>query len=399
MYRSIMLPLKDCTHIYSAVRTPIGKLNGSLSSVPAVELAAVAIQEALRRSGIPNGKISEVILGNVLPAGVGQAPARQAALKSGLPYTVGATTINKVCGSGLKAVMLADQAIRLQEAEFVVAGGMENMSLAPFLMMDVRKGYKLGDRPLIDSMVHDGLCDAFSHQHMGEIAESLARRDSISRKAQDEYALMSYHRAREAQDNCKFSKEIVKVPVTHGTQETIVDKDEQPYAANLEKISQLPPAFSQQGGTVTAGNSSSINDGAAALVLGPGKTDCQTVARVAAQATYSQAPEEFPLAPAGAIKKLLKKWQVSINDIDLFEINEAFAVSTLAVCNRLNLDLNKVNVHGGAVALGHPIGASGARILVTLLHALKSRNLKRGVAALCLGGGEAVALGIEMTEG
>ena len=394
-----MLPLKDCTHIYSAVRTPIGKLNGSLSSVPAVELAAVAIQEALRRSGIPNGKISEVILGNVLPAGVGQAPARQAALKSGLPYSVGATTINKVCGSGLKAVMLADQAIRLQEAEFVVAGGMENMSLAPFLMMDVRKGYKLGDRPLIDSMVHDGLCDAFSHQHMGEIAESLARRDSISRKAQDEYALMSYHRAREAQDNCNFSKEIVEVPVTHGTQETIVDKDEQPYAANLEKISQLPPAFSKQGGTVTAGNSSSINDGAAALVLGPGKTDFQSVARIAAQATYSQAPEEFPLAPAGAIKKLLKKWQVSINDIDLFEINEAFAVSTLAVCNRLNLDLNKVNVHGGAVALGHPIGASGARILVTLLHALKSRNLKRGVAALCLGGGEAVALGIEMTEG
>ena len=377
-----MLPLEDCTHIYSAVRTPIGKLNGSLSSVPAVELAALAIQEALRRSGIPNEKISEVILGNVLSAGVGQAPARQAALKSGLPYSVGATTINKVCGSGLKAVMLADQAIRLQEAEFVVAGGMENMSLVPFLMM-----------------VHDGLCDSFTHHHMGEIAESLARRDSISRKAQDEYALMSYHRAREAQDNCNFSREIVKVPVTHGTKETIVDKDEQPYAANLEKLPHLPPAFSKPGGTVTAGNSSSINDGAAALVLGPGKTDFQSVARITAQATYSQAPEEFPLAPAGAIKKLLKKWQVSINDIDLFEINEAFAVSTLAVCNRLNLDLNKVNVHGGAVALGHPIGASGARILVTLLHALESRNLKRGVAALCLGGGEAVALGVEMTEG
>lgn len=394
-----MLPLEDCTHIYSAVRTPIGKLNGSLSSVPAVALAAVAIQEALRRSGIPNEKISEVILGNVLPAGVGQAPARQAALKSGLPYSVGATTINKVCGSGLKAVMLADQGIRLQEAEFVVAGGMENMSLAPFLMMDVRKGYKLGNRSLIDSMVHDGLCDAFSQHHMGEIAESLARQDAISRKAQDEYALMSYHRAREAQDHCKFSTEIVAVPVAHGAQETIVDKDEQPYADNLEKLPHLPPVFSERDGTVTAGNSSSINDGAAALVLGPGKTDFQTMARIAAQATYSQAPQEFPLAPAGAIKKLMKNWQVSLDDIDLFEINEAFAVSTLAVCNRLNLDLNKVNVHGGAVALGHPIGASGARILVTLLHALKLRNLKRGVAALCLGGGEAVALGVEMTNG
>ncbi len=393
-----MFPLKRHTYIYGAARTPIGKLNGSLASIPAVDLAAIAIREALQRSGIPNEKISEVILGNVLSAGVGQAPARQAALKSSLSDSVGATTINKVCGSGLKAVMLADQAIRLQDAEFVVAGGMESMSQAPFLLMEVRQGYKLGNRTLIDSMVHEGLCDSFTNHHMGEIAEALARKDSISRKAQDDYAIMSYQRARAAQDQCYFSKEIVGVPVTRRGEKTVVEKDEQPYADNLDNLPTLSPAFVKEGGTVTAGNASSINDGAAALVLGPEDTDFQPMARITAQATHAQKPGEFPIAPVGAIKKLLEQWQVSLNDIDLFEINEAFSVSTLAVCNRLGLDLEQVNVHGGAVALGHPIGASGARILVTLLNALKLKNLKRGIATLCLGGGEAVALGIEMIE-
>ena len=393
-----MLPLKRHTYIYGAARTPIGKFNGSLASIPAVDLAAIAMREALQRSGIPNEKISEVILGNVLSAGVGQAPARQATLKSGLSDSVGATTINKVCGSGLKAVMLADQAIRLQDAEFVVAGGMENMSQAPFLLMEVRRGYKLGNRTLIDSMVHDGLCDSFTNHHMGEIAEALARNESISRKAQDDYAIMSYQRARAAQDQCCFSKEIVGVPVTRRGEKIVVEKDEQPYADNLDNLPTLSPVFVKEGGTVTAGNASSINDGAAALMLGPEDTDFQPVARITATATNAQKPNEFPIAPAGAVEKLLEQWQVSLNDIDLFEINEAFSVSTLAVCNRLGLDLEQVNVHGGAVALGHPIGASGARILVTLLNALKLRNLKRGIATLCLGGGEAVALGIEMIE-
>ncbi len=393
-----MLPFKGYTYIYGAARTPIGKLNGALASIPAVDLAAIAIREALQRSGIPNEKISEVILGNVLSAGLGQAPARQATLKSGLSDSVGATTINKVCGSGLKAVMLADQAIRLQDAEFVVAGGMESMSKAPFLLMEVRRGYKLGNRTLIDSMVHEGLCDSFTHHHMGEIAEALARKDSISRKAQDDYAIMSYQRARSAQDQCYFSKEIVGVPVTRRGETTVIEKDEQPYADNLDNLPTLSAAFVKEGGTVTAGNASSINDGAAALVLGPEHTGFQPMARITAQATHAQKPEEFPIAPAGAVQKLLEQWQVSMNDIDLFEINEAFAVSTLAVCNRLGLDLEQVNVLGGAVALGHPIGASGARILVTLLNALKLRNLKRGIATLCLGGGEAVALGIEMIE-
>ncbi len=393
-----MFPLKRHTYIYGAARTPIGKLNGSLASILAVDLAAIAIREALQRRGSANEKMSEVILGNVLSAGVGQAPARQATLKSGLSNFIGATTINKVCGSGLKAVMLADQAIRLQDAEFVVAGGMESMSQAPFLLMEVRQGYKLGNRTLIDSMVHEGLCDSFTNHHMGEIAEALARKDSISRKAQDDYAIMSYQRARAAQDQCYFSKEIVGVPVTRRGEKTVVEKDEQPYADNLDNLPTLSPAFVKEGGTVTAGNASSINDGAAALVLGPEDTDFQPMARITAQATHAQKPEEFPIAPAGAIKKLLEQWQVSLNDIDLFEINEAFSVSTLAVCNRLGLDLEQVNVHGGAVALGHPIGASGARILVTLLNALKLKNLKRGIATLCLGGGEAVALGIEMIE-
>ncbi len=393
-----MHPFERVSYIYSAVRTPIGKFNGSLASVPAVNLAAIAIQEAVQQSHVPITRISEVIMGNVLSAGLGQNPARQASIKSGLPVSVGATTVNKVCGSGLKAVMLADNSVRLNEADFVVAGGMESMSQAPFLIQKVRQGLKLGNHELIDSMMHDGLCDSFSKLNMGEIADKLARKESYTREQQDDFARNSFHRARETQDRCLFSKEIVAVPVQHRGKETQIVKDEAPYSYDLEKLSTLPPAFDRERGTVTAGNASSLNDGAAALLVGGHSENLRPLARICGHATHSQAPEEFPVAPAGAIKKLISRWQVSLEEIDLFEINEAFAVSTLAVCDRLGLNLNKVNVHGGSVALGHPIGASGARILVTLIHALKARKLSKGIASLCLGGGEAVALGLEMID-
>ena len=391
----------ECSYIYSAVRTPIGRFNGVFSDISAPDLAAVAIRESIARAGIPPEKITEVILGNVLSAGLGQAPARQAAIKGGLPFHAGAMTVNKVCGSGLQAVMLAHDAIRLKSAEFVIAGGMESMSQSPLLQMRERKG--LETRGAIDSMVHDGLWDSFLDCHMGEIAERLAKSGNYSRSAQNEYALLSYRRARAAQEAGSFTGEIVAVPVTG--QQIMVEKDEQPYARDLEKLQHLLPVFVKEGGTVTAGNASSLNDGAAALVLGSYdkagalREPPLPMARVVGHAAHSQLPVEFPLAPAGAINKLLLKWGLGLDDIDLFEINEAFAVTTLAVCDRLKLSLDKVNVNGGAVALGHPIGASGARILVTLLHALKARGLRRGIAAICLGGGEAVALGVEMMAG
>ncbi len=390
-----MQPIEEYSYIYGAARTPIGKFNGALASASAPELGAVAIAEALKRSGVPKEEISEAIMGNVLSAGVGQAPARQAAIKSGLPYSVGATTVNKVCGSGLKAVMLADNAIRLRESRFVVAGGMENMSQAPYLQTGLRKGVKLGNKEMIDGLILDGLWDSFLNCHMGEIAETMARERGYSREAQDRFALESYRRARAAQDECFFSREIVGVTA----EGKLVEKDEQPYSGDLEKLAKLPPAFVKPGGTITAGNASKINDGAAALVLGPYDGRFNPIARVTAQAVNSQTPGEFPIAPAGAIQKLLKKWRVDIADIDLFEINEAFAVTTMAVIDILELDPGKVNVNGGAVALGHPIGASGARTLVTLLYALQARNLRNGVAAICLGGGEALALGVEMIQG
>ncbi|MBI5426687.1 MAG: thiolase family protein [Nitrospinae bacterium] len=390
-----MQPIEEYSYIYGAARVPIGKFNGALASASAPELGAAAIAEALKRSGVPKEEISEAIMGNVLSAGVGQAPARQAAIKSGLPYSVGATTVNKVCGSGLKAVMLADNAIRLRESRFVVAGGMENMSQAPYLQTGLRKGVKLGNKEMIDGLILDGLWDSFLNCHMGEIAETMARERGYSREAQDRFALESYRRARAAQDECVFSKEIAGVTV----EGKLVEKDEQPYSGDLEKLAKLPPAFVKPGGTITAGNASKINDGAAALVLGPHDARFKPLARVTAQAVNSQKPGEFPIAPAGAIQKLLKKWRVGTADIDLFEINEAFAVTTMAVIDILGLDPGKVNVNGGAVALGHPIGASGARILVTLLYALRARNLRNGVAAICLGGGEALALGVEMIQG
>ncbi|MFQ5481458.1 MAG: thiolase family protein [Nitrospinaceae bacterium] len=390
---------EDFSYIYGAVRTPIGKFMGALSSAPAPELAAAAIKAALARSGVGMDLVDEVILGNVLSAGLGQAPARQAGIQAGLPDRVGATTINKVCGSGLKAVMLADDSIRLSNSRFIIAGGMENMSLAPFLLPAARRGFKLGNRELVDSLIHDGLTNSFDHCHMGEIAEKLAATsDKYNREAQDRYALESYRRARAAQDQCLFSDEIVPVQVRTGKEFREVAKDEQPYANELDNLPRLSPAFVKPGGSITAGNASKVNDGAAALVLGPWDETLKPMAKIVGHATHAQAPGQFPTAPVKAIQLLLEKWELTLDEVDLFEINEAFSVAILAVCGRLGLSLNKVNIRGGAVALGHPIGASGARILVTLLYALQKENLKRGIAAICLGGGESVALGIEMQK-
>ncbi len=392
-----MNPPANSSYIYGSARTPIGRFNGSLSSFSAPELASIAIREAVRRSGVSPDKISDVILGNVLSAGLGQAPARQAALKGGLPVSVHTMTVNKVCGSGLEAVILADELVRSQESRFVVAGGMESMSRSPLLTQRPRKGETPAEEKPVDSMVHDGLWDSFTGQHMGEIAENLARLGKYSRKEQDTFAAQSYLHARQAQDRGFFEKEIIPVTVERDGEKIIVEKDEQPYAHDLEKIMSLPPAFVKEGGTVTAGNASTLNDGAAALVIGPYDERLHPVARIVAHASHSDEPDRFPTAPVDAIYKLISRWwPISRNEIDLFEINEAFAVTTLAVMDELGLDKSKVNVHGGAVALGHPIGSSGARILVTLLHALEMRNRKKGIAAICIGGGEALAVGVEM---
>ncbi|NIQ03897.1 MAG: acetyl-CoA C-acyltransferase [Nitrospinaceae bacterium] len=384
----------ESAYIYGAVRTPIGKVPGALSTLSAVQLAALAIREAVERSGVSPVHISDVILGNVLSAGLGQAPARQALMQAGLPESVRGMIVNKVCGSGLQAVMLANDLIRLGDAEYVVAGGMENMSQVPFLHTRHLEEGKEASEPL-DSLVYDGLWDSFGDCHMGHIAEDLAQHEPYSREAQDRFALESYQRARQAQDDCRFSNEIVAVPVFKEGETLWIDRDEQPYAHDLNKLPRIPPAFDKEHGTVTAGNSSSINDGAAALVLGPYNESLQPMARLAARASHSMDPSMFPLAPIYAIEQLLDRWGLRKQDIDLYEINEAFAVTAMTVIDRMGLDRERVNVHGGAVALGHPIGASGARILVTLLHALQARNAKRGIAAICIGGGESVAVGVE----
>jgi acetyl-CoA C-acetyltransferase len=387
--------------IVSAVRTPIGSLNGSLASLPAPALGSIAIAEALRRAGVGGGEVDEVLMGNVLSAGVGQAPARQAALKAGLPDKVGCTTINKVCGSGLKAVMLGAQAIRLGEAEVVVAGGMESMSNAPYLLDKARSGYRMGHGMLVDSLLKDGLCDAGGDFHMGAAAERCADRFQISRAEQDEFAALSYWRAETAQRSGAFKKEIVPVRVggKNGSGPS-VEKDEEIERFDAEKMKMLKPAF-RPDGTVTAGNSSSISDGAAALVLMASEKaralGIRPLARIVGYASSAREPEWFTLAPADAISLLLKKTGHALGDVDLFEINEAFAAASIAINRMLKLDPEKVNVRGGAVALGHPIGASGARILTTLLYALIDLDKERGVAALCIGGGEAVALMVERT--
>ncbi len=385
--------------IASACRTPIGAFNGALSSFTAPQLGSIAIKEALRRAGLTGKDVSEVIMGEVLAAGVGQAPARQAALGAGIPNSVPCMTINKVCGSGLKAVMLAAQAIMVGDAEIVVAGGMESMSNAPYLLDKARNGYRLGHGELIDSMIKDGLWDVYNNFHMGNAAELCAKECNVPREAQDEFAMLSYKRALEAQKNGYFKDEIVAVEIPQRKGESlIVSEDEEPKKANFEKMATLKPAF-QKDGTVTAANASKINDGAAACVVmskeRAQKLGIEPLGTIVAQASAARAPEWFTLAPADAIRRILNKAHLKLEDIDLFEINEAFAVVNLAVGKELGIDVNKMNVHGGAVALGHPIGASGARVLTTLLYAMKRYNKKRGLATLCIGGGEASAVIVE----
>ena len=385
--------------IVSAARTPMGSFQGTLASVSAPQLGATAIRGALERAGLSGEQVSEVIMGCVLSAGVGQAPARQAALAAGLAQHTPCMTINKVCGSGLKAVMLAAQAIRCGDAEVVVAGGMENMSQAPYFMPKARDGFRMGHQQVLDGMIHDGLWDPYGDQHMGQFAELCAREKEIDRAAQDAFAKESYERALAAQAAGVFKKEIVPVSVPQRRGEPlIVDEDEEPGRGRVDKIPSLRPAF-DRAGTVTAANASSINDGAAALVLTSAQFAAQhelpVIARLTATAQHAQAPEWFTTAPAEAITRLLERRRIGVGEVDLFEVNEAFAVVSLAVNQLAGLDPERVNVNGGAVSLGHPIGASGARILVTLLFAMQAREASRGVASLCIGGGEAVAVLVE----
>ncbi|EMI15563.1 acetyl-CoA acetyltransferase [Rhodopirellula maiorica SM1] len=387
--------------IVAAVRTPIGALGGVLSTVPATELGATCIRELLQRSGVAADELDEVIMGNVVSGGIGQNPARQCSIYAGVPASVGATTINKVCGSSLKAVMFAEQAIRLGDSHVVIAGGTESMSLAPYLLPQARQGYRIGHGKLIDSMIQDGLWDAYGNAHMGTYGDQCAAEYSFSREEQDAFAIRSYLRARQATSEGIFDDEIVtvSVPQRKGTKE--VSDDEEPTRFNEDKLRELRPAFSEQG-TVTAGNASSVNDGAAALLV-VSDSHCASlrlrpIARIVGSVTFSREPEWFTIAPIGAIHKLVDKIGWSIDEVDLFEINEAFANVAMAAARDLKVPEDKLNIYGGAVALGHPIGATGARILVTLLTGLSCTGGKRGIACLCIGGGEAVAMAVERME-
>jgi len=387
------------SYILSARRTPIGKLLGSLATVPAPQLAAAAIDAALGDSNLPATNIDHVILGNVLSAGIGQAPARQAAIAAGIPATVGALTINKVCGSGLMAVMLADQAIRAGDARSIVAGGMESMSLAPHLLMGSRAGWKFGHQQVLDSMQHDGLWCAHENQGMVALADYIAAKCGISREDQDSFAVESHRRAVAAREAGAFATEIAPVIVKAGKSETRVEHDEGPRTGcGLADLAKLRPAFAAEG-TATAGNASQISDGAAALVVVSEEVARQSAsplkARIVATTSHSVEPKDLFIAPIGAIEKVLAKARLKVSDIDLFELNEAFAAQVLACIRPLGISQQKLNIRGGAIALGHPIGASGARVLVTLLHILAARQLRYGLAALCLGGGEAVAMVVE----
>ncbi|MBZ0201027.1 MAG: acetyl-CoA C-acetyltransferase [Ignavibacteriaceae bacterium] len=381
--------------IVSAKRTPIGSFGGSLASLSATKLGSLSIKAAVDEVKLDPSLVDEVIFGNVLTSGLGQAPARQAALFAGLPEKTECMTINKMCGSGLKAVMLAHQAISLGDADVIVAGGQENMSNAPYLLPKARFGYRLGNAEIVDSMVVDGLWDVYNNIHMGSCAESCARDFSFTRAELDDFSIKSYNKAIQAQKDGKFKDEIVNVSIPVRGGENIVDFDEEPTKVNFEKIPGLKPVF-EKNGVVTAANASSINDGSAALVVMSEEKAKQLglkpLVEIVAQSSTAKAPIQFTTAPADAITKVLKKAGMSVNDIDLFEINEAFAVVSLAVNKILELNSSKINVNGGAIALGHPIGASGARILVTLIHEMKKRNSKYGLASLCIGGGEASAL-------
>ncbi|MBI3189200.1 MAG: thiolase family protein [Ignavibacteriales bacterium] len=385
--------------IVSACRTPIGSFGGALNNLTASKLGAIVIEEALKRAGVKKEIVNEVIMGCVLPAGVGQAPARQATIFAGLPDSVQTMTVNKVCGSGLKAIMLGVQTIKLGDADVVVAGGMESMSNTPYCLEKARMGYRMGHGQLVDSMVKDGLWDVYNNFHMGNAAEICAKECQISREAQDEFSITSYQRAIEAQKNGLFKEEIVPVKIEQkGAEPILVSEDEEPKKVKFDKIKTLKPAFDKEG-TVTAANASKINDGAAAVVLmseaKAKELGIKPLAKIISYGSFAQKPEWFTTAPVYSIQQVLAKANKKLEEIDLFEINEAFAVVSLAVNKILGLDPNKVNVNGGAVALGHPIGASGARIMVTLLHAMKQRNAKTGMTAICIGGGEASSIIVE----
>ncbi|WP_065759908.1 acetyl-CoA C-acyltransferase [Pseudomonas defluvii] len=385
--------------IVSAVRTPMGGLQGDLKSLTAPQLGAAAIRAAVERAGIASDSVEQVLFGCVLPAGLGQAPARQAALGAGLDKGTTCTTLNKMCGSGMQAAIMAHDLLLAGSADVVVAGGMESMSNAPYLLDKARSGYRMGHGKIIDHMFFDGLEDAYDKGRlMGTFAEDCAEKNGFSRKAQDDFAIASLTRAQQAIKDGSFAAEIVPVEVTVGKEQRLISDDEQPPKARPDKIPQLKPAF-RDGGTVTAANSSSISDGAAALVLmrrsQAEQRGLKPLAVIHGHAAFADTPSLFPVAPIGAIEKLMKRTGWNLGEVDLFEINEAFAVVTLAAMQALELPHDKVNVHGGACALGHPIGASGARILVTLLSALRQKGLRRGVAAICIGGGEATAMAVE----
>ena len=385
--------------ILSAARTPIGSFMGSLSSLSAPQLGSVAIRAALERAQVAPDAVEQVIMGNVLQAGIGQAPGRQASLGAGVPDSVPCITLHKVCGSGMRAVMDASNAIRAGEYEIAVAGGMESMSNSPYLLPKARTGYRMGNGELVDSMIHDGLWDPYKNVHMGNCAEMCVEKYRFSREELDAFSLESYRRARDANDSGKFREETAPVSIAQKKGDPkLVEKDEEPFAAPLEKMPTLKPAF-QKDGKVTAANSSKINDGAAALVVCSARKAKELgrtpIARIVGYGGTAQAPEWFTTAPIAAMQKLFGRTGLSKDDIDLFEINEAFAAVAMAAIADLKLDPGKVNVRGGAVALGHPIGASGARILTTLLHALRQEKKRRGMASICIGGGEATAMVVE----
>jgi len=391
--------MKSEVYLLGAVRTPIGVFCGAFESVPAPVLGSAVVKAALKRSAVPPDQIDEVIFGNVVSAGLGQNVARQVAIGSGLGASVGATSVNKVCGSGLKAVMLAAQAVQCGDASLVIAGGAENMSRAPYLLEKARGGYRMGNGELVDAMIRDGLWDIYKNVHMGLCGDRCAEKYSFSREQQDEFAIRSFRRALDATQKGLFAREIEPIQVKAGKEVVTVSEDENPKKFNEEKLRKLRPAFGEKG-TVTAGNASSINDGAAAVVVASAEKVKQLglkpQARILAYASYAREPEWFTLAPIGAMEKVLSHLSLQSNQVDLFEINEAFSVVPMAAMKELRLPDERVNVYGGAVALGHPIGASGARTLVTLLNALKERGGRIGMNSLCIGGGEAVAMAVEL---
>ncbi len=386
--------------IVGAARTPIGSFLGTLSSLSAPKLGSLAIKAALERAGVSPDMVQQVIMGNVLQGGVGQAPARQAGIGAGIPVSAGAVTVNKVCGSGMKAIMYAANDIRCGEYDLAVAGGMESMSNAPFILPQARTGYRMGNGKVVDMMIHDGLWDPYGDKHMGSCAESCVEKFEFTREQQDDFSRESYRRAQDAVKGGKFKEEIAAVEIVGKKGTSLVVDDEEPFSAPLDKMGTLRPAFKKDGGTVTAANSSKINDGAAAVVVTSAefaaKNNLKPLARIVSQASSAQDPEWFTTAPALSIKLVLERANLTMADIDLVEVNEAFAAVAMAAMKDADISHDKINVNGGAVALGHPIGASGARLIVTLIHALRDRGLKRGLAAICIGGGEAAAMIIEL---